>query len=1406
MKVLYTLFLLILFNNIILKSQNLTVIATPTESFCSSNGSISIQVSGGTAPYTYSFVTAPSGVNRPPQSSNVFSLLPQGNYTIAVSDANNLKATTDTQITSNYSEPTLTNIVIVGNRATLIASGGRPPYRYALSADGGTTYTSPVNNNVFDCLTEGDYFFRIFDSCDNFYSSLHSISNSILDFTVTCQNSSSQGISINMRPVNNDGAPYVFVVYRETGDSILNQTGEFRGLTDCRFTIGIYDKCGRRLTKPFECTDNPLQLTINCSNASNGSASLVAQGGRPPYRFVETTSNITSQNGNFTGLPLGQKYNFEVTDFCGKKKQASISTLRITDTLWVGCPFNGDATIKASQILVSDTACTSACNTYSFNPVRFTCPTCPISSPNEVNGSAKEASSFIYRNLPEGQHRIIVSNGCNDTTSTVVNISRQLIPLTIVPDCNESQITVSVPTVGTTYVFKDANGTRIDSNTTGTFKIPYVGRFVMEARNASCLQNSVPINDFEKPTVKLKFQGCDSIAAVPCPNVANFSYILRGGSGNLIDSNKTGIFWGLTKNTDYRIILYNPRFVDSIVLDFKTDQLPVLTAENITCSSVCLRFNTSSWANQGSNPVIFNLKDASGRIVVSNTTGCFRNLNVGTNYTGEAIHPTCGVSTTTFTTLPGSIAGFCATPSTSTINGKCSFGWNIKLKPFANIYTLENSTKSIRINNNTGEFNNLVPGNYILLTECSRDSVILPESGLELDAIAGLACPNAATIRATGARTDSAWVAWGKARSIDICSAGTETYEIRDLVGTLIATSNTGSFVGLPSATTYIVGLVRGGCTIDTQQVTTNLYTRGELSTTFGIICPPATTGSIRSFVTGGNAPYTFEITSPRGVAPSVVTDSTNIVFNNLPGGNYVFRVSDKCGISSNLTGTVSNFNFTPQYRRICGGIVELQVPTIDSVTYVWTNNANQNIGSSSKIRVTDRAANRYTVVINSMGCNYTTSVDVPAQTQPDIISNAGIDRVLSGNTTRLQADSLQAGVTGRWRQIIPSSGNTTIATPTDPRSNITVTQTPGRYTYIWEINGGNGSCISSDTVIYTFCPAVNTFTINIDSTLSRCDRNTGTINIKAKSSSNIDVRFRWSNGRDSSFIDRLAPSVYRVTITDGLTCTQPVVRDVTIRNPTIVLNTTKTNIRCFGENNGKVQTRVQSTINKYGFKWSNGSTDSVLVNLKAGQYTVTVTDTLNCNQIDTATVVEPPTWDLLTLTDTVLAIGDTLQLKTEIVPQSQNRFTWSWSPADFLTCKDCQIPTLLRLNESQIFRLIAEDNLGCMKQKDIKVIVDPTTGIFTPNIFSPNGDGSNDYFMLYSKTRIRNIKRMRVFNRWGNLVFEKDNISPNDETNGWNGTSNGSILNPDVYVYWAEVEYVNGLTSIIKGDITLVR
>jgi hypothetical protein len=77
---------------------------------------------------------------------------------------------------------------------------------------------------------------------------------------------------------------------------------------------------------------------------------------------------------------------------------------------------------------------------------------------------------------------------------------------------------------------------------------------------------------------------------------------------------------------------------------------------------------------------------------------------------------------------------------------------------------------------------------------------------------------------------------------------------------------------------------------------------------------------------------------------------------------------------------------------------------------------------------------------------------------------------------------------------------------------------------------------------------------------------------------------------------------------------------------------------------------------------------------------------------------------------------------------------------------------------------------------------------------------------MIYSPGDVQEVKVFRVFSRWGELVFEKQNFPPNLEGYGWDGRFRGAKMNTGVFVYFVEVLLIDGRTEILTGDVTLFR
>ncbi len=98
-----------------------------------------------------------------------------------------------------------------------------------------------------------------------------------------------------------------------------------------------------------------------------------------------------------------------------------------------------------------------------------------------------------------------------------------------------------------------------------------------------------------------------------------------------------------------------------------------------------------------------------------------------------------------------------------------------------------------------------------------------------------------------------------------------------------------------------------------------------------------------------------------------------------------------------------------------------------------------------------------------------------------------------------------------------------------------------------------------------------------------------------------------------------------------------------------------------------------------------------------------------------------------------------------------------------------------------------------------------PQAEIFVPNAFTPDGDGINDKLVLQGKG-IKLVKSFRVFNRWGEMVFERTNFMPGDPAYGWDGSVRGKPASPDVYVYIAEVICEKGYPALFKGNTAILK
>ena len=211
-------------------------------------------------------------------------------------------------------------------------------------------------------------------------------------------------------------------------------------------------------------------------------------------------------------------------------------------------------------------------------------------------------------------------------------------------------------------------------------------------------------------------------------------------------------------------------------------------------------------------------------------------------------------------------------------------------------------------------------------------------------------------------------------------------------------------------------------------------------------------------------------------------------------------------------------------------------------------------------------------------------------------------------------------------------------------------------------------------------------------------------------------------------------------------------------------------------------------------YLWSNGATTPTISPLDSGIYSVTVTIDDYCMADDRVTAFVIPSPDGADLgVDTTLCLDKTLLLDATLGGNP----TYEWPDGS-------SSPTFL-VSRPGIYSVVISNQCG-LGEATISVEYEDCRKIYFPNVFSPNGDGINDVFVPLDGGDVFQIRQMKVFDRWGGLLFENQLFLSSDFSAGWDGTARGELVPPGLYVWFAEVEFKEGTTKILEGEVSVVR
>lgn len=581
---------------------------------------------------------------------------------------------------------------------------------------------------------------------------------------------------------------------------------------------------------------------------------------------------------------------------------------------------------------------------------------------------------------------------------------------------------------------------------------------------------------------------------------------------------------------------------------------------------------------------------------------------------------------------------------------------------------------------------------------------------------------------------------------------------------------------GLPSGTIAVSVTDGSGCTASTTATLAAPANCCTFTVSANITSPGcgASNGSINLTSTNGSGNYGY----------TWAGGQTTSSLNNLQAGNYPVTITDNAfaGCRIDTVFTLSNPNS----------------PTINSINILQETCTGTGDGSISISASGGTGTLTYQWTANAATGNLATATNLTAGVYGFTVSDANNCQT-SGSAT------IQSG-------ICCTLNAAATATPTTCGLNnggITVTATNGALPYTYALNNATAQPDSfftqlaagtykilvsdlngcKDSVNVTVAGSSNTLNLSVSATNVTCYGETNGGALATVTSGATPYQYNWSNGTNDSTIQLVAAATYGVTVSGANGCS--VTGSASVSEPAaITISLGNDTTFCTGT------ISLEAPAGFVAYTWSTGGTTSVITTGTAGTYTVTVTNAAGCTANASVNVTQGVPGVLDLGPDITIYEGDNTRLSPVIAPPTGGSYLWQ--PSATLSCNNCSSP-IATPAVSTTYTLVYTSANNCAISDSITVEVVPIGNVYFPTAFSPNGDGNNDTYRILGGGA--KFLRLQIFNRWGEKVFESNNINE-----GWDGTYKDLPQPMEVYVYLATVTLLNNQTREYKGSITLIR
>jgi gliding motility-associated-like protein len=1401
--------------------------------FGGTNGSVNLTVTGGTQPYAFNWSNG--------RTTEDINTLSAGTYTVTVTDLNGCSITSTAVITQPAQLSASTTQVNVQCNGTstgsinLTVAGGTLPY--AFNWGGGVTTEDRTG------LSAGTYNVVITDANGCSISTSAIISQpaaTIVTFTrtdVSCFGGNNGSATAS---VSGGVAPYLLSWSNGANTASINN------LSAGTYTLTVTDANGCQTVRGVTVqqpatavTANILSVTNNlCFGGTTGAIDADALGGTPNYTFLWSTGATTQ---DISGLTAGS-YSLTATDA-------------------VGCTATASTVISQPTQLNANTSLVS-----NFNGAAISCPGAADGAITSSASGGVAPYSFVWstnQNTPSlsgltaGTYTLTVTdaNGCSVIRSITLNDPVQLqaneqhVDVFCHGDCDGQIIVTAVAGTGTLglggYEYRILGPGQVGNvfSNINNFTALCAGNYVVEVRDGNGCQIALPITINQPTAITISAStnpvicngtATGSATATASGGIAPYSFVWsNGATGATANGLAAGGYTVTVTDANGCILTTNVVITQPTVLSASTSftEPSCFASTNgsatVTPTGGVLPYSFA-WSNGSASATALGLPAGQHSVTVTDAGGCAIVRSVTVTQPSQLVLTTSGTNLTCAGNGTGSatvsIAGGTAPfnilwsngATTATVTG---LGLGIFSVVVTDVNGCQQSTQ-IALTQPNPIVASLVSSTNVSCFGGSNGTATITANGGVTPY--SFSWPNGQTTAtgtglAAGTYTATVTDANGCSNTVSMQITEPALLTVVNIASTSVSCrggnngtasafiqggsspysftwSNGGAGQSISNLTagTYFLTVTDGnGCRAFSQGIVTEPASNlvGFINTT-PALCLGAATGEMAAIISGGTVPTSgdYSYVWSNGASSAVVS--------NVSAGNYSVTVTDANGCTLSLAATVGqagnlNLSVVGTTPANCPGASNGTATVTanggtGTLNFQWSNG--QNTPSATGL-----SAGVYTVTVTDVnGCSQNTSVTVTEGAPVNLVTAVTDVRCFGESNGRLD---------------VTSSGISLYFWSTGQVGNPLANIPAGQYTLTVVDDRG-----CETTAVYNVGQP-NELQANISVLNPVLCHNEASANVLAAASGGTAAySYIWSNGVNGAANSSLPSGNYTLTVTDANGCRT--VETVSLSNPSALeLSVSTVDVRCTGDQNGRIIVSANGgTINFGAYEFSidsvNWQTGDLFPGLGVDTFTVYVRDANGCVTEQNAVIeaAEPFFITAFSPMDTTIEYGDTLILSVMLNDTADAQISWIDVNNGNSVFNSSDYEVSVTPANLIVYRFEAQSPLGCRVDTTVIVSVTKPRRAAAPAAFTPNGDGTNDSFFVQGDEKVSNVKIFRIYDRWGELVFEAENIAPNDPTKGWDGTFKGQLMNSGVYAWYAEVEYIDGFADIIRGDLTLLR